>query len=151
MASPFWVTIFARAHPGALGLPIRLLFPFFDLRLVRCVAETPVVPWHPGKRLLREAMRRRLPDSVVERPKTPLSTGAPNAPDPWLRLAQHPEERRRREVLLEVAELRRYVDVPKALRLVRSPEVAGMFQFERCLALAHWLGTRRELNVGRSR
>jgi asparagine synthase (glutamine-hydrolysing) len=151
MASPFWVTIFARAHPGALGLPVRLLFPFFDLRLVRCVAETPVVPWHPGKRLLREAMRGRLPDSVVERPKTPLSTGGPDAPDPWLRLAQRPEDMRRRELLLHVPELRHYVDVPKALQMVRAPEGRGMFHFERCLALAHWLGTRRESHAARSR
>jgi asparagine synthase (glutamine-hydrolysing) len=150
MTSPLWPTIFARAHPGSFGLPIRFLFPFFDLRVVRCVAETPVLPWHPGKHLLREAMREHLPPAVLERPKTPLYVSTARGPEPWLRLALRTDVRRQRERLLEVPELRRYVDVARARQRVEVPSSPGMFSFERCLALAHWLRTQGEGNVGPS-
>jgi asparagine synthase (glutamine-hydrolysing) len=144
LASPLWPALFSRGHPGALGLLVRPVFPFFDLRVVRCVAETPIVPWRQNKRLLRQAMQGRLPPAVIDRPKTVLYAPNPRHPEPWFRLALRPEVRRQREGLLEASGLNRYVDVTRARELVQSPASPGMFQFERCLALAHWLQKRKD-------
>ena len=72
-ADPFWSNLFAMADPGFTGLPIKIRFPFFDLRLVRYLQAVPPVPWLVRKHLLREAMREILPEPVRRRPKTSLA------------------------------------------------------------------------------
>jgi asparagine synthase (glutamine-hydrolysing) len=141
MTHPYWESMFSVAHPGAHPLASRTLFPFFDLRLATFVWETPT-RWHPGKRLLREAMRDRLPQVILERPKTAqfVGTGRPDPTDPAYRLALEPAVRQWRRKLMAATRLSEYVDVREALELVDAPmPVRQPPLFDNCLALAHWL------------
>jgi asparagine synthase (glutamine-hydrolysing) len=67
---------FERFDPAVTGERIECRHPFMDLRVVRFCLTLPPVPWCVRKELLRRAMRGRLPDSIVQRPKTPMQ-GAP--------------------------------------------------------------------------
>jgi asparagine synthase (glutamine-hydrolysing) len=139
---PHWPSVFAAWHPGATGLPIRTLFPFFDLRLAQQVWATPQVPWRPDKRLLREAMRGRLPDEVLMRPKTPLyaPTRRSATRDPRYRIALVPEVRQARLDLLSVPAIEEYVQVERARVLIESPPQGWTFPMpENCSTLAYWL------------
>jgi asparagine synthase (glutamine-hydrolysing) len=142
MMHPKWSTIFALSQPAAKGLPFKVLFPFFDLRLVQYMWDVPRYPWRPAKRLLREAMRDRLPRAVLRRPKTPLYVPRrrTRADDPLYRLALLPETRRWREELLSGGAISQYVDVQQARILIESPAPRrGMSFFENCFTLAYWL------------
>ncbi|MGD1912322.1 MAG: asparagine synthetase B family protein [Rivularia sp. (in: cyanobacteria)] len=70
--APLWSNIFAWSHPSFSGFPVKVRFPFFDVRLVEYLLRVPSFPWFEDKFLLREAMKGLLPDSVRQRPKTPL-------------------------------------------------------------------------------
>jgi asparagine synthase (glutamine-hydrolysing) len=67
---------FERFDPAVTGERIECRHPFMDLRVVRFCLTLPPVPWCVRKELLRRAMRGHLPDSIVQRPKTPMQ-GAP--------------------------------------------------------------------------
>ena len=136
MASqPLWSNVFAWADAGFTGLPLKLRFPFFDLRLVRYMQCVPA-PWLYDKTLLRRALRGALPESVLARPKTPLAGNAR-----WNHF-------RRRGLpawamdLLTAPGLAPYV-VPARLRSRLAP--AGEIsepqfrEIERALPLAYWL------------
>jgi asparagine synthase (glutamine-hydrolysing) len=119
------------------------VFPFFDMRLVEYVLRTPPVPWRRDKRLLREAMRGRLPEEVRLRPKTPLYVphGRPADDHPLRRLGRQPGTRRWRRELIAAAPLSPYVDVQRALSAVDAlpPTAAGLLALENLFAFAHWL------------
>jgi asparagine synthase (glutamine-hydrolysing) len=90
-----WSNIFAWSHPGYIGIPIKIRFPFFDLRLVEFLERTPALPWLHSKYLLRQAMQGTLPDDIRLRRKSPLPGSAiynrykSQGPLDWeLRLAQ---------------------------------------------------------------
>lgn len=70
--APLWSNIFAWSDPGFTGFPVKLRFPFFDVRLVEYLLSVPSFPWLEDKFLLREAMKGLLPDAVRLRSKTPL-------------------------------------------------------------------------------
>jgi asparagine synthase (glutamine-hydrolysing) len=53
-------------------VPVRFRHPFFDLRLIAWMLQCPD-PWKLDKRLLREAMRGALPESVLARPKAGIA------------------------------------------------------------------------------
>jgi asparagine synthase (glutamine-hydrolysing) len=61
-----------RYDPGVTGLALDCRHPLLDLRVVRVALSLPPSPWCVDKRILREAMRARLPAAVLSRPKTPL-------------------------------------------------------------------------------
>ena len=46
--------------------------PYLDLRLLEFMLSTPPIPWGRRKRLIRSAMKSRLPQEILERAKTPL-------------------------------------------------------------------------------
>ena len=52
---------------------VELRFPLMDTRLMRFVVSIPAIPWCQQKLLPRRAYRGRLPESVLQRPKTPLA------------------------------------------------------------------------------
>jgi asparagine synthase (glutamine-hydrolysing) len=148
MLSPFWVDTFQSAHAGIFGLPVKLAFPYFDLRLVRSVLETPPVPWRQEKQLLREAMRGRLPERVRLRPKTPLHHANPGRDDahPWYRLSNHVETRSWRRHLIQTAPIGEFIDVTRALAAIENPPPDGraVIALAHCLNLAHWLQHRSQ-------
>src|SRR5205823_4827335 len=51
--------------------------PFLDLRLLRYMLAVPAIPWCRVKYLERRAMRGLLPDAVLRRPKSPLTSDPP--------------------------------------------------------------------------
>jgi hypothetical protein len=130
------------SHPGADGMRFKTLFPFFDVRLARCVWEAPSHPWRHDKRLLRDAMEGHLPVEVLERPKTPLYVGIQNdhADNPRVQIALRPDTRRWRSELMTTARISAYVDVDQVRRLMESPSPNLAFPFvENSFTLAHWL------------
>lgn len=46
--------------------------PFLDPRLINFMASLPALPWLFEKHLLRISMQGKLPDNILQRPKTPL-------------------------------------------------------------------------------
>jgi asparagine synthase (glutamine-hydrolysing) len=142
MLHPFWASIFVSSHPGASGLPVKSLFPFFDLRLARYVWETPPFPWCQDKRLLRDAMCGRLPEEVLRRPKRLLYVPkrGPDTDDPRYRLALLPETRRSRSEVLSGRAIGEYVQVERARTLIESPPRRVTLPLgENCFTLAYWL------------
>ena len=51
---------------------VELRLPLFDTRLIRLVVSLPAIPWCQHKTLPRRAYRGRLPQDVLDRPKTTL-------------------------------------------------------------------------------
>ena len=51
--------------------PVRFSDPFLDERLVRFLWSLPALPWFHQKHILRVAMKRTLPKTILRRPKTP--------------------------------------------------------------------------------
>jgi asparagine synthase (glutamine-hydrolysing) len=141
MLSPLWVNIFTWSYPGSSGFPVKLLFPFFDLRLVRCVRDAPPFACRQNKRLLRESMRGVLPEAVRRRPKTPLYVGRPDGDTsaPLHQLALDPAIQRWRRDSIATPGLSRYIDVDRALALVQSPSPRRSAQLDACFPLADWL------------
>ena len=139
LAIPFWSEILSAADPGFSGVNIRLLHPFFDVRLIDFLAAVPAVPWRIDKALLRRAMAGLLPDSVLRRPKStlkadPFQVAAVAGMDPWYpRLAASPT-------------LDGYVDREKLLAAAREPSSVRVGEFVRRVvqpaSLAMWLERR---------
>jgi asparagine synthase (glutamine-hydrolysing) len=135
-AEPFWSNLLSNRDPGNTLMPLKVRFPFFDLRLVGYLRAVPPVPWFERKRLLREAMRGNLPQAVLQRPKSPLS-GIPFAAfiqqqgvPPWM------------EDLATTPELAPYVDGDALLGVIRTPTKVNVLEYGgvlHALALAYWL------------
>src|SRR5262249_23166602 len=71
--SKVWAPLFEGYDPGSTKLDLEVRHPFIDVRLVEFLLSLPPVPWCVNKHILREAMKDKLPDAVVQRPKTPLA------------------------------------------------------------------------------
>ena len=82
LQSKVWAPLLEGYDPGATRLPLEVRHPFLDVRLVEYLLSIPTNPWCVNKHILRRAMKDRLPDSIVNRQKTPL------AGDPALQLSQ---------------------------------------------------------------
>jgi len=128
--SPIWQTYFDnRAFEGSLA-GIEWRYPFLDLRVLEFMLSVPPVPWGWKKRLIREAMRGRLPAEVLARRKTPLDC--------------YPEVATMREhglpILPECHGVGRYID-PERLpdRAASDPELATALNVH---ALSHWLARK---------
>lgn len=142
--APLWSNIFAWSDPGSSGFPVKVRFPFFDLRLVLYLLSVPPVPWLENKFLLREAMKGLLPSSVRQRPKTTLR-GFPHynwvqqsGIQPWMvELATTPE-------------LTGYVNSDRLLprlQALADLTTASYHQTIPALQLAYWLGHQQGSQV----
>jgi asparagine synthase (glutamine-hydrolysing) len=70
---------------GAMGVPIEVSHPFFDLRVVNFLIALPALPCCSDKEILRISARGILPPAVRLRRKSPLAS------DPVMALLQKPE------------------------------------------------------------
>lgn len=70
---PQWAHVFELENAGITRLPVEVLYPFLDLRIVNYVLALPPFPWAFQKTLLRSAMMGRLPEKIRLRKKTPLA------------------------------------------------------------------------------
>ena len=73
LQSPMWPWCALVQDAGWTRVPVEVRYPFLDLRLVSFMLSVPSVPWAHDKELMRTAMRGRLPEDVLRRPKAPLA------------------------------------------------------------------------------
>ena len=70
LLSPLWQTTFEALDAGATKTPYEVRYPFVDMRMLRFLLSLPALPWCRSKRLLRLAMKGKLPKQVLHRKKT---------------------------------------------------------------------------------
>jgi asparagine synthase (glutamine-hydrolysing) len=134
--APLWSNIFAWSDAGFTGLPLKVRFPFFDIRLVRFMTRVPPAPWLREKTLLRLAMRDQLPPSVLARPKTPLQG------NPLWNMVDRDGIPGWMMALLEDAAIAPYVAGERLSSLLRSSAVAtprNLNHVWNAVTLAYWL------------
>lgn len=88
LTSSLWQPLIEGSDPGVSRILLEVRYPMQDLRVISFVSSIPPLPWTYKKELLRAAMRGRLPDEVVDRPKTLPQNLASNRLD-QLRNAPH--------------------------------------------------------------
>ena len=81
---PWWPSTFETYDPGAIGQPVEMRYPFFDVRLAGVALRLASFPFCVNKQVLRRAMRGRLPDAIIQRPKTPLAVQPESFHSQWL-------------------------------------------------------------------
>jgi len=130
--SPLWNLNFETYDPGVSRLPLEVRLPFLDLRLLNYLLSLPPIPWCVDKTLLRLALREKLPSTVCDRPKTPLSVNPVVArlqkgDRPW-------------QVLPHLKELDPYIN-RKQLQEITSSKMNSqqVWQCLRPLNLGYWL------------
>ena len=141
LMQPFWQRLFETWDPSETGIPIRIVYPLFDRRLVELLFAFPPMPWFADKYLLREAMKGRLPDDVRRRPKTPL------AGDP-LRIVMRRSTADLRAVLEAAPEMTDLIDSGKLLGYLETDQGDGssdlLAAFPFCLA-KWWSGRKTRI------
>jgi len=85
LSSARWSRLFELADPGLTHSAVEVRYPFLDLRVVNYLLAIPPFPWTFQKQLVRAAMSGHLPESIRQRPKTPL------AGDPLMEMLQRPD------------------------------------------------------------
>lgn len=130
--SKIWTSLFEGYDPGSTRLNLEVRHPFLDLRLIEYVLAIPAVPWCVNKHILRCAMKNKLPDAVLNRPKTGL------AGDPALQLVRRASVRWLDS--FEVSpQLRAFVNLDRRRPLIEEETSAGLWASLRVFALNHWL------------
>jgi asparagine synthase (glutamine-hydrolysing) len=86
--NPAWQVNSALYDPGYFGFPLDVRLPFLDLRLLSYLLALPPLPWCVSKEILRAMLRGKLPESIHQRPKSPLAVDPMNVlarrhPQPW--------------------------------------------------------------------
>ena len=71
--SAIWPALFASLDDDEVQAPLLWRHPFLDLRVLEFLLAVPPVPWARRKRLMRVAMKGRLPREILERRKSPLA------------------------------------------------------------------------------
>jgi asparagine synthase (glutamine-hydrolysing) len=134
LTSPFWPAILSSGHPAMAGRALLPGHPFLSLSLIELAVRLPL---HTvlDKNILRWAMRGRLPDALVDRPKTVLGQAVAN-------LSQHDTRiiaRRRALIEAQAAALSRYIDPALAIASLESGRDADRSALAALDMLAHWL------------
>ncbi|MGC1308986.1 MAG: asparagine synthase-related protein [Phormidesmis sp.] len=135
----FWSNIFEGFDPGMTGIPLKHVYPFFDLKLVEYVMSIPPIPWLVNKRLLRDAMQGLLPDATRQRKKMVFQ-----AADDYAPVMQQMVPVWIEDAVQQAPGLDRYVDTDELLRMLRSQDKTDtqrMMALEKSLGFAYWLRT----------
>jgi asparagine synthase (glutamine-hydrolysing) len=131
-ANPMWTALFEGYDPSSTKLNLEVRHPFTDVRLVEFLASIPARPWRVNKYILRAAMKDKLPDAVVNRPKTPLFI------DPALQLIRRGSVRCLES--FEVSpQLRAFVNLNRRRSLADEETSDGLWANLRIFALNYWL------------
>jgi asparagine synthase (glutamine-hydrolysing) len=72
LADPIWQSVLEAAQAAYTGVPLEIVWPLLDVRVMEFVFSIPPVPWCQRKELMRRAFRGELPDEVLSRKKEPL-------------------------------------------------------------------------------
>jgi asparagine synthase (glutamine-hydrolysing) len=73
LTDAFWPYLQDKEEPGRTGLPLDRRSPLLDVRLLRFLLRLPSMPWCANKEIMRQAMKGLLPQSILRRPKTPVT------------------------------------------------------------------------------
>ncbi len=73
LTSTSWAPLFEGYDPGSHKLQLEVRHPMIDVRLVKFLLGIPSIPWCVDKEILRVAMAGKLPEVILNRPKTPLA------------------------------------------------------------------------------
>ena len=136
-----WRRLFCSNDPGFTQIPVKLLHPFFDVRLLEFAHRLPPFPWLHDKTILRQSMQDRLPASITQRPKTPLPG---NGFGSMLKRHGVPEHFYN---LLDTPEIQNYVHVDQFCIKLNHLEECKKTDFKaimRVLTLAHWLNSYQQ-------
>ncbi|MHC4094041.1 MAG: asparagine synthase-related protein, partial [Planctomycetota bacterium] len=117
------------------SIPVEARHPLLDLRVVEYLLSLPASPWCVDKKLLRMAMRDRLPEPVRLRPKTSL------AGDPVIELLQRVDARWV-DAFEATPALGRYVDRPVIPPVACTRDADEIWTGLRPLCLNFWLQYR---------
>ena len=132
VVDPWWPSSFETYDPGATGQPVKIRYPFFDVRLVDVALRLPSFPWCVNKHVLRESMRGRLPDAIRLRPKTPSAVVPETFHGQWPVAAAV-------RALEAVAGMEHYIDVRTFASTVRPDAVFADRAALAAVSLALWL------------
>ena len=130
-----WTSLFEELDAGGTGEGVEFRHPFFDLRVVSFLTALPAVPWCVDKMILRRSMASRLPETILRRPKTPLSGFAI-----YEQLVQTPLTGVKE--ILKQTDLDNYIDRRLLLKLLAHPKKLYPEEYTwitRPLGLALWL------------
>jgi asparagine synthase (glutamine-hydrolysing) len=132
LLSPIWAGVFDNYDPGWTGIPLDFRHPFMDVRLITFLLGLPTLPWCVNKELFRRALRNKVPEEIVRRPKTCL----PGDPE-RCRLQERPEWWLRYATLTPAME--RYIDLKAWRDLVQGSLPNPLRWHLRPVYLSEWL------------
>jgi len=143
LLASFWSNIFTNRDPEMTGLMLREVHPFFDLRLIEYMRAVPSLPWMLKKYLLREAMQGYLPDSILQRKKTPL-VGKPH--DAYARAGRIPSWYYE---LATAPELNPYIDLDRMRAMIQNvgQEDVNTHHIGKASRLAFWLQANNSMSI----
>jgi len=127
-----WGSVLETEDAGWTGVPLETRSPLLDLRVLRFMLRLPSVPWCVHKELARRAMKTRLPEAVLRRPKTPLQKDPLehcSLPPGWPQKLSN-EARKHVE---------RFVNWEKWCETLREPEGSLSWRSLRPISLLFWL------------
>ncbi len=132
LKSKVWTALFEGYDRGATKLNLEMRHPFLDLRLIEYLLAIPIAPWCIKKHILRRAMQDKLPEAVLNRPKTGL------AGDPALQLVRRASVRWLDS--FEVSpQLRAFVNLDRRRPVVEEESPDALWASLRVFALNYWL------------
>ena len=130
--SKIWTSLFEGYDRGATKLNLDVRHPFLDIRLVEYLLAIPTEPWCVNKHILRRAMSNKLPDAVLNRPKTGLMG------DPALQLVRRASVRWLDS--FEVSpQLRAFVNLNRRRPVAEEKTSDALWASLRVFALNYWL------------
>jgi len=132
LGDPVWQIVFETAQEAYTGVPLGVVWPLLDTRVIEFVFSIPPVPWCQRKELLRCAFRGELPDEVLRRRKSPLS-GYYEAQVARWRTARGGVAPALNEAIREFVDTRRVVDT------LQRGSVAEVLVAWRAVILDRWL------------
>lgn len=135
---PEWTRYFESHDAGMTKRPVNVHYPYLDLRIINYMLAIPPFPWFFHKRLLREAMFGRLPESVRRRPKI-----VPQG-DPLARVMRTSWTEVRNDISWN-AEATRFLDSSKFRPPLAHENQSGFAAAMRPLTLNYWLQHSRPI------
>lgn len=131
LQTALWRDLFESYDPGASGVPLVVMHPLMDRRVVAFLQALPPIPWCVEKHLLRRAGQGLLPPEILRRRKTAL--------------AGDPLQARAAEVAAALAApgamdgLERWIDAIRLPRLDVAGGASVSWEAARLSSLARWL------------
>jgi len=144
LASKVWAPLFEGYDAGSTRLALEFRHPLIDLRLLEFLLSIPSIPWCLDKYILRKAMQDVLPDTILNRRKTPLGG------DPALQITRRGSVRWLDS--FEVSpQLSCYVNLNKRRSITDEQTTEGWWASLRVFALNHWLSNSQPTDRAESR